>query len=145
MDDNIYQHLIGKLMFLTHSYLDLLFFVTLFNHYMQQPQKCLHLVTLCGILHYLCHYPSYDIYFFNGSKPKYFRYTLMQTMIFISMIASRLAYTFLHLDLHQFLRVAIRNNPPLVALVVNQNTMHFLIAHVRLFGLIDYLQKWAAL
>jgi len=34
MDDNIYQHLIGKLMFLTHSYLDLLFFVTLFNHYM---------------------------------------------------------------------------------------------------------------
>jgi hypothetical protein len=32
MDDNTYQHLLGKLMFLTHNYLDILFFVTFFNH-----------------------------------------------------------------------------------------------------------------
>jgi hypothetical protein len=32
MDDNTYEHLIEKLMFLTNNYLDILFFVTLFNH-----------------------------------------------------------------------------------------------------------------
>lgn len=98
---------------------------------------------MCGILHYLCHYPPYDIYFFNGSKPMYFRYTLMQTMIFISMIASPLAHTFLHSDLHKFLRVAIKNNPPLVTCELEYHALSNCTCEA--FWLPNYLSKWVAL
>ncbi len=35
----------------------------------------------------------------------------------------------------------MRNNPPLVGLIVNQNIVHFLIAHVRLLSFVNYLKK----
>jgi hypothetical protein len=64
----------------------------------------------------------------------YFEKTLMQTTLMISNDCISISTYILMLGF-------VRNNPPLVNLIVNHNIVHFLIAHVRHYSFVKYLQK----
>jgi uncharacterized membrane protein len=67
-------------------------------------------------------------------RPMYFGKTLMQTMLMIS-------NDHISTSTYIFMLGFMRNNPPLVSLIVTQNIVHFLIAHVWLFSFENFSLK----
>lgn len=66
----LYRQLMGKLLYLTRTHLDLAHVVGLVSRYMQAPEES-HMAAVKAIMCYLRHYPSTGLYFVEGRKAIY--------------------------------------------------------------------------